>query len=165
MTYAPAQARWLDEDEQVTWRTYLAASKAIGEAIESQLQRDVDIPHTYYEILVRLSEAPGRRLRMSQLADLCLASRSRLSHAVTRLEERGWVSRHACPDDGRGMLAAITDEGQAALADAAPGHVNAVREQIFDRLSADQIKQLREIGEAILGGPSAFTKLHGGMSG
>ncbi len=86
MTYVPAQPRWLDADEQVTWRTYLAASKAIGEATESQLQRDADIPHTYYEILVRLSEAPDRMLRMSQLADLCLASRSRLSHAVTRLE-------------------------------------------------------------------------------
>lgn len=165
MTYAPAHPRWLDADEQVTWRTYLAASKAIGEAIESQLQRDADIPHTYYEILVRLSEAPGRRLRMSQLADLCLASRSRLSHAVTRLEERGWVSRHACADDGRGMLAALTDEGMNALTEAAPGHVNAVREQVFDRLSPDQVKQLREIGEAILGGTSPFSRLRGAMSG
>jgi len=165
VTYAPAQARWLDADEQATWRTYLAASKAIGDAIESQLQRDVEIPHTYYEILVRLSEAPQRRLRMSQLADRCLASRSRLSHAVTRLEERGWVSREACPDDGRGMLAALTDQGLTALTEAAPGHVNAVREQIFDRLSTDQIKQLREIGEAILGGPSPFARLRGAMSG
>lgn len=156
MTIAPTRARWLDENEQVTWRTYLAATKAIGEAIEGQLQRDVDIPHTYYEILVRLSEAPERMLRMSQLAERCLASRSRLSHAVTRLEERGWVVRQACPDDGRGMLAALTAEGMTALADAAPGHVNAVREQIFDRLSPDQIKQLREIGEAILGGPTNF---------
>jgi len=165
VTYAPAQARWLDADEQATWRTYLAASKAIGDAIESQLQRDVEIPHTYYEILVRLSEAPDRRLRMSQLADRCLASRSRLSHAVTRLEERGWVSREACPDDGRGMLAALTDQGMNALTDAAPGHVNAVREQIFDRLSTDQIKQLREIGEAILGGPSPLARLRGATSG
>lgn len=156
-----AQARWLDEYEQVTWRTYLAATKAIGEAVESQLQRDVDIPHTYFEILVRLSEAPDRMLRMSQLAELCLASRSRLSHAVTRLEERAWVERRACPDDGRGMLAALTDDGMTALADAAPGHVNAVRERIFDRLSVDQVKQLREIGEAILGGPSTFSSLGG----
>ncbi|MDQ4037335.1 MAG: MarR family transcriptional regulator [Actinomycetota bacterium] len=163
MTYAPAHARWLDADEQVTWRTYLATSKAIGEAIESQLQRDANIPHTYYEILVRLSEAPGRKLRMSQLADLCLASRSRLSHAVARLEERGWVSREACPDDGRGMLAGLTDAGMNALTEAAPGHVNAVREQVFDRLSAEQVKQLREIGEAILGGPSPFSRLRGAM--
>jgi DNA-binding MarR family transcriptional regulator len=153
---ATVQTRWLDEDEQVTWRTYLAATKAIGEAIDSQLQRDADIPLTYYEILVRLSEAADRMLRMSQLAERCLASRSRLSHAVTRLEERGWVERRPCADDGRGMLASLTTEGMAALADAAPGHVNAVREQIFDRLTPEQIKQLREIGEAILGGPSTF---------
>jgi len=157
--HAATQARWLDEDEQVTWRTYLAATKAIGEAIDSQLQRDMNIPHTYYEILVRLSEEPSKMLRMSQLAELCLASRSRLSHAVTRLEERGWVVRRACPDDGRGMLAALTDEGMAAVTDAAPGHVNAVRKQIFDHLSDEQIKQLREIGEAILGGPNAFSRL------
>jgi len=153
---ATAQTRWLDEYEQVTWRTYLAATKAIGEAIDSQLQRDADIPLTYYEILVRLSEAADRMLRMSQLAERCLASRSRLSHAVTRLEERGWVERRPCADDGRGMLASLTTEGMAALADAAPGHVSAVREQIFDRLTPEQIKQLREIGEAILGGPSTF---------
>jgi DNA-binding MarR family transcriptional regulator len=153
---ATAQTRWLDEYEQVTWRTYLAATKAIGEAIDSQLQRDADIPLTYYEILVRLSEAADRMLRMSQLAERCLASRSRLSHAVTRLEERGWVERRPCADDGRGMLASLTTEGMAALADAAPGHVNAVREQIFDRLTPEQVKQLREIGETILGGPSTF---------
>ena len=157
--HAATQARWLDEDEQVTWRTYLAATKAIGEAIDSQLERDMNIPHTYYEILVRLSEEPSKMLRMSQLAELCLASRSRLSHAVTRLEERGWVVRRACPDDGRGMLAALTDEGMAAVTDAAPGHVDAVRKQIFDHLSDEQIKQLREIGEAILGGPNAFSSL------
>ena len=161
MVHAATQARWLDEDEQVTWRTYLAATKAIGEAIDSQLQRDMNIPHTYYEILVRLSEEPSKMLRMSQLAELCLASRSRLSHAVTRLEERGWVVRRACPDDGRGMLAALTDEGMAAVTDAAPGHVDAVRKQIFDHLSDEQIKQLREIGEAILGGPNAFSRLRG----
>lgn len=157
MSQVTAEVQWLDEYEQITWRTYLAATKAIGEAIDSQLQRDADIPHTYYEILVRLSEAPDRMLRMSELADLCLASRSRLSHAVSRLEGRGWVERRACPDDGRGMLAALTDAGMTALADAAPGHVTAVREALFDRLSADQIKTLREIGETILGGPSAFS--------
>lgn len=164
MTQVATAPRWLDEFEQVTWRTYLAATKAISEAIDSQLQRDVEIPHTYYEILVRLSEAPERMLRMSQLADLCLASRSRLSHAVTRLEERRWVVRRACPDDGRGMLAALTDPGQAALSNAAPGHVNAVREQIFDRLTHEQVKNLREIGEAILGGPNAFSTLSGPVS-
>lgn len=153
---APVQPRWLDEQEQVAWRTYLAAAQAIEEAIQGQLQRDAAIPHIYYEILVRLSEAPDRMLRMSELAERSLSSRSRLSHAVSRLEERGWVARRACTDDGRGMLAALTDKGMAAITDAAPGHVNAVREQVFDRLTPDQVKQLREIGEAIIGGPAAF---------
>lgn len=152
----PVQPRWLDEQEQVAWRTYLAASQAIEEAIQGQLQRDADIPHVYYEILVRLSEAPERMLRMSELAERSLSSRSRLSHAVSRLEERGWVRRQACVDDGRGMLAILTEQGLAAIEEAAPGHVNAVREQIFDRLTTEQVKQLQQIGEAIIGGPAAF---------
>ncbi len=153
---APVQPRWLDEQEQATWRTYLAAAQAIEEAIQSQLQRDADIPHIYYEILVRLSEAPDRMLRMSELAERSLSSRSRMSHAVSRLEERGWIERRACVDDGRGMLAALTDEGMAAIQAAAPGHVNAVRQQIFDRLTPTQVRQLQEIGEAIIGGPATF---------
>lgn len=152
----PVQPRWLGEQEQVAWRTYLAASQAIEEAIQGQLQRDADIPHVYYEILVRLSEAPERMLRMSELAERSLSSRSRLSHAVSRLEERSWVRRQACVDDGRGMLAILTEQGLAAIEQAAPGHVNAVREQIFDRLTTEQVKQLQQIGEAIIGGPAAF---------
>ncbi|MDQ3716697.1 MAG: MarR family transcriptional regulator [Actinomycetota bacterium] len=153
---APVQPRWLDEQEQLAWRSYLAASRAIEEAIQGQLQRDADIPHIYYEILVRLSEAPDRMLRMSDLAERSLSSRSRLSHAVSRLEERGWIARQACPDDGRGMLASLTEQGMAAAERIAPGHVNAVREQIFDRLTPEQVKQLQEIGEAIVGGPVNF---------
>ncbi len=153
---APAQPRWLDEQEQLAWRSYLAACRAIEEAIQGQLQRDAEIPHIYYEILVRLSEAPDRMLRMSDLAQRSLSSRSRLSHAVSRLEERGWITRRGCPDDGRGMLATLTEQGLAALVKIAPGHVNAVREQIFDRLTTEQVKQLQEIGEAIAGEPVNF---------
>ncbi len=153
---APVQPRWLDEQEQLAWRSYLAASRAIEEAIQGQLQRDANIPHIYYEILVRLSEAPDRMLRMSDLAERSLSSRSRLSHAVSRLEERGWITRRACPDDGRGMLASLTEQGMAAVVKIAPGHVNAVREQIFDRLTSEQVKALQEIGEAIAGGPANF---------
>lgn len=152
----PVQPRWLDEREQITWRTYLAATQAIEEAVDRQLQRDADIPHAYYEILVRLSEAPNRALRMSALAERSMSSRSRLSHAVARLEVRRWVVRRTAPDDGRGMLAELTDAGFAALQEAAPGHVNAVREQVFDRLTAEQVRQLRQIGEALLGCPVPF---------
>jgi DNA-binding MarR family transcriptional regulator len=108
------------------------------------------MPHAYYEILVRLSEADGRSLRMSELADRTLSSRSRLSHAVARLEERGWVAREDCPTDRRGQVARLTDAGLATLAAAAPGHVNAVREFLIDRLTGEQLEQLTAIGEAIL---------------
>ena len=84
-----ADTQWLDDDEQRTWRAFLTAQRLLFDRLERQLQRDAGLPHAYYEILVRLSEAPDRTLRMSQLADSSLSSRSRLSHAVARLEERG----------------------------------------------------------------------------
>src|SRR5215208_639781 len=117
---------WLTADEQRAWRAYLESSKVLLDALDRQLQRDSDIPHTYFEVLVRLSEAEDRSLRMSELADLTLSSRSRLSHAVSRLEERGWVVREVCAEDGRGQLAVLTDEGFAALEAAAPVHVTGV---------------------------------------
>ena len=142
--------RWLDEDEQRTWRAFLLATKAVTDALDRQLQRDSGMPHGYYEILVMLSESPGRTLRMSELADRVLSSRSRLSHAVARLEDAGWVRREACATDRRGALAVLTDEGFTALEAAAPGHVEAVRQAVFDPLSAEQVAQLRGIAETLL---------------
>jgi DNA-binding MarR family transcriptional regulator len=146
---------WLTEAEQTVWRAFLEASQVLAEELDRQLQRDAGIPHAYYEILVRLSEAPQRTLRMSQLADCAGSSRSRLSHAVARLEERGWVRRESCPTDRRGSLAVLTDAGFAALEQAAPGHVTAVREHLFDRLSAEQVEQLGAISAAIRAGGTA----------
>ena len=144
-----SEARWLDEEEQRTWRAFLTAIRLLTEALDRELQHDADMPHTYYEILVALSEAPCRTLRMSQLADLSMSSRSRLSHAVSRLEEAGWVRREACPTDKRGALAVLTDKGFAALEAAAPGHVEAVRRHLFDVLTPEQLTQLGEISRAI----------------
>ena len=110
-----AETRWLTADEQRTWRTFLDATQLLFSAVEGQLQRESGIPHGYYEILVRLSEAPDRSLRMSQLAEASVSSKSRLSHAVARLEERGWVERLDCPTDRRGQVARLTDTGFAAL--------------------------------------------------
>jgi DNA-binding MarR family transcriptional regulator len=147
-----AETRWLSEDEQCTWRAFLTAMRLLTDQLDRELQHDANIPHTYYEILVALSEAPGRRLRMNQLAELCQSSRSRLSHAVNRLEEAGWVRREACPTDKRGALAVMTDEGFAAIEAAAPGHVEGVRRHVFDVLSPEQIRQLGEISAAIRDG-------------
>ncbi|QDY11533.1 MarR family transcriptional regulator [Micromonospora sp. HM134] len=145
-----AMTRWLDPDEQQTWRAFLAASRALTDTLDRELQRDAGMPHAYYEILVRLSEVPDRRLRMSELADLTGSSRSRLSHAVARLETAGWVRREDCPTDRRGQVAVLTDAGFAALAAAAPGHVEGVRRHLFDALSPAQVDQLRRISETLV---------------
>jgi DNA-binding MarR family transcriptional regulator len=142
--------RWLSAEEQRSWRSFLTACQSMFGAIEGQLLRDSGLPHGYYEILVRLSEAPGRALRMSQLATASTYSKSRLSHAVARLEERGWVVRQDCPTDRRGQVAQLTEEGFAVLEAAAPGHVEQVRKLLIDALTPEQVRQLGEIGEAIL---------------
>jgi DNA-binding MarR family transcriptional regulator len=147
---AETRTRWLTAEEQQAWRAFLTAAHSLFAAIDGQLQRACGIPHGYYEILVRLSEAPGLALRMSQLAEASTSSKSRLSHAVARLEERGWVQRLDCPTDRRGQVAQLTPAGFAALEAAAPGHVEQVRQTLFDQLSPEQVTQLRSISEAIL---------------
>jgi DNA-binding MarR family transcriptional regulator len=143
------QTRWLTAAEQHAWRSFLTATQTLFSAVESQLQHDSGLPHGYYEILVRLSEAPDRTLRMSQLAEASTSSKSRLSHAVARLEDRGWVERSDCQTDRRGQFARLTEAGFAALEAAAPGHVEQVRRSLFDQLSPDQVAQLTAISEAI----------------
>jgi DNA-binding MarR family transcriptional regulator len=143
-----AATRWLTDDEQRAWRSYLEATTLLFDALDRRLQRDAAIPHGYYEILVRLSEAENRTIRMSDLADRTRSSRSRLSHAVARLEERGWVERRNCPTDKRGQLAVLTDGSRVGAA--APDHVSAVRQYVIDPLTPEQISQLDEIGQAIV---------------
>jgi len=146
----PAEPRWLDEHEQQTWRAFMTATRLLFERLDREMQRDAGMPHAYYEILVRLSESPQRTLRMSELAEASLSSRSRLSHAVSRLEDVGWVRRQECPSDKRGLLAVLTEAGFAALAAAAPGHVDSVRTNLLDPLSARQVVALREISDTLL---------------
>ena len=147
---APEATRWLDADEQRAWRAYMYSWMLLEDRLDRELTREAGISHAYYEILVQLSETEGRALRMSELAERCLSSRSRLSHAVSRLEERGWVRRQVCAEDGRGQLAVLTDEGFAALAAAAPIHVESVRAHLFDQLSPAQVAAMRDIGETLL---------------
>lgn len=146
---------WLTSDEQRAWRTFLEATNLLSDTLDRQLQQCAGMPHAYYEILVRLSEAEGRAMRMSELAERTRSSRSRLSHAVARLEERDWVERVDCPTDRRGQVAHLTDGGFAALVAAAPGHVAAVREHVIDRLTPSQLSALEQISQHILGGCTA----------
>lgn len=146
--------RWLNADEQIAWRSFVDGFRALIDVLDRQLQADSNLPITYFEILIPLSEAEDRTLRMSELAEAARSSRSRLSHAVARLEERGWVRRLNCPTDRRGQLAQLTDEGFAVVEAAAPGHVEAVRKYLIDRLSPEQLKVMAEIGEVLLASTS-----------
>ena len=133
---------WLTIDQQQSWRAYLAATTLLAEKLSRELQAAHGITMADYEILVRLSEAPERRLRMSQLASHTLASRSRLSHQVDRLEKTGLVERQACEDDRRGANAVLTETGWNLLVAAAPTHVEGVRRHLVDLLTDDQFAQL-----------------------
>jgi DNA-binding MarR family transcriptional regulator len=151
------QTRWLSADEQRSWRAFISTCRRLFTEMDAHLQHVAGIPHAYYEILVALSEAPGRELRMTQLADASTSSKSRLSHAVARLEERGWIERTACPTDRRGQVARLTDTGFAALDAAAQQHVELVRQMVFDRLSPEQVEQLRVLSAAIESGVEAVS--------
>jgi len=144
------QPRWLDEDESRMWIAWVLSTRLLWDELERDLQRDASMPFSYYEVLVMLSQAPDRSWRMSDLADATQSSRSRLSHAVTRLEGLGWVRRESCPSDRRGALAVLTPEGFAALAAAAPHHVESVRIHLFDLLTPAQQTALREISDVLL---------------
>lgn len=139
------EPRWLTDEEQRVWRSYIDATTLLEDYLDRQLQRDAGMPHVYYGLLVKLAESPHRRLRMTELAMYAKITRSRLSHAVARLEKNGWVRREDCPDDKRGQFAVLTDEGYEVLRRTAPGHVEAVRQAMFDRLTPEQQRALGEI--------------------
>ncbi|MGW7644967.1 MarR family winged helix-turn-helix transcriptional regulator [Streptomyces bobili] len=155
MTKAASPAhepQWLTAEEQRIWRSYLHATTLLEDHMDRQLQRDAGMPHVYYGLLVKLAESPHRRLRMTELARDAKITRSRLSHAVARLERNGWVRREDCPSDKRGQFAVLTDDGLDVLRNAAPGHVAAVRNALFGRLTPEQQKSLGEIMEIVAEG-------------
>ncbi len=151
-----AETRWLSEDEQRTWRKLVAVVMKLPAALESQLQRDADMSHFEYWVLAILNDSPGRSVQLSMLAAQANSSLSRLSHVITRLEKKGYVTRRPSPDSTRAMLAVLADDGYEKLVEAAPGHVEAVRTLVFDGLSADQLDDLHRACTEILiriGGP------------
>lgn len=140
--------RW-SRRELRAWLRFIAGSRALFAALDRQLRRDAGISHDEYEVLVALGAAPAGRLRMSALAGETSLSPSRLTHTVTRFEEAGWVARVADPEDRRGTLAVLTEEGRRFLVEATAGHVPAVRAMVFDPLSPSQLEQLQEIFVAV----------------
>ncbi|MFJ5722277.1 MarR family winged helix-turn-helix transcriptional regulator [Streptomyces sp. NPDC101194] len=151
-TASPGEPRWLSDEEQRVWRAYLHATTLMEDHLDRQLQRDAGMPHIYYGLLVQLSQAPRRRKRMTELAKDAKITRSRLSHAVARLEKSGWVRREDCPSDKRGQNAVLTDDGYEMLRRSAPGHVSAVRQAMFDRLTPEQVRSLGEIMQVVATG-------------
>ena len=139
----------LTDDELQTWSAFATVLEWLPSALDAQLQRDSGITHFEYGIVFALSQADDRTLRMSTLADFANSSLSRLSRAVARLERKGWVSRETDPADGRFTLASLTTEGARHAAQAAPGHVDAVRGLVLDALTASQARQLTEISQRI----------------
>ncbi|TDB72843.1 MarR family transcriptional regulator [Micromonospora sp. KC723] len=124
--------------------------RLLTDRLERDLQTAAGMPPTYYELLVLLSEAPERSMRMSELAHWTNSKPSRISHAVNKLEQSGWVRREHYEGDRRGWLATLTDEGLAALKAAAPRHVKSVRAHLIDLLTPEQIRQLGDISEVVL---------------
>lgn len=134
--------RWLTEEQQKNWRAWLSASQLLNDQLSRELQEAHGLTIADYEILVRLSEAPDRRLRMSDLAEQTLSSRSRLSHQIDRMEKAELVDREVCADDRRGSFAVLSDHGWTTLVAAAPDHVASVRAHLVDQLSDQEFAAL-----------------------
>ena len=142
---------WLSADEQRIWRTYVRMSSLLPAQLNRQLQRDSGLTLPEYEVLVQLSEAPGRRLRPFQICEALNWEQSRLSHQLTRMQRRGLVTRQECEADGRGAFVVLTPAGANSIESAAPGHVAAVRQLIFDRLSDAELAVFEQACATILG--------------
>lgn len=141
---------WLTDAEQRAWRAHRRAARLLFAQLDRDLSRDAGMAPGTYEILVVLSEAPRRTLRMSELAEATVSSPSRISHAVERLVELGWVERASCPSDRRGWFATLTDAGLAALEAAAPRHVDHLRTYLLAALSEEELAEFGRLSEKIL---------------
>lgn len=139
-----AQPRWLEDDEQQLWRLMLAGFNKISRTIDDRLQEGSDISSSEFSVLVTLSEAQDRTLRLRELCDELGWDRSRASHQVTRMKKRGLLTKSKCPGDARGVLVTLTDQGMAHLEEAVPDHVETVRRLVFDNLDPDRADRIRE---------------------
>lgn len=149
MTTESREPRWLDEDQQRSWRALVIGTTLLMDRLDDDLRRSFNISLTEYEILVRLSERPGRNMRMAQLADALAHSRSRVTHTVDRMEKAGYVVRGTTPEDGRGIVATMTDTGLDLLQEAAPVHVEGVRSYLVDVAQAADLVALGRAMDAV----------------
>jgi DNA-binding MarR family transcriptional regulator len=141
---------WLSDAEQRAWRNWLAVATELPVALHRQLQGEFDLSLQDFDVLVQLSEAEGRRLRASDLAQSLQWERSRLSHHIKRMEKRGLITREECADDGRGAFVVLADPGREAVERAAPSHVATVRRIVFGALTAAEVDSFAATTEKIL---------------
>ncbi len=141
--------RWLSEGEQQSWRAWLDMSRLLPDRLSRDLNSEHGLSIADYEILVQLSENPDQRIRMSELADRTLSSRSRLTHQCDRLTKRGLMTREPCADDGRGSWAVLTQEGWEKIVTAAPDHVESVREHLVDLLTTSEFEELGRLSRKV----------------
>lgn len=149
MPEPPGEPRWLDELEMRAWRALLRAQALLTNRLDAELAADAGLALADYEVLVFLSEAPGHRLRMSELAGAVLVTRSGLTRRVDRLAAEGLVARERCPEDRRGAFAVLTPAGERCLAEVAPVHLRGVREHFVDRLTRKQLTALADALSAV----------------
>lgn len=135
---------WLTDDEQAAWRAFITGAHRLLARLDADLKAE-GVAHDDYGVLVALSESEGDRMRMSELADAVVESRSRLSHHIARMEQRGLVVRTRCPEDRRGAWAELTPAGRAAIEQAAPHHVDGVRRWFIDHAEADDLETVRHL--------------------
>ena len=150
MTDTTDDAPWLTPEQHRAWISILTLTQALPAALDAQLKRDAGMNCFEYYVLARLSEAPGRTMRMSALAVLAQGSLSRLSHAVTRLEKSGWVTRRPSPEDGRHTEARLTPAGWKKVQEVAPDHVREARRLVVDVLTPTQLTQLRRAARSVV---------------
>ncbi|MEU8296610.1 MarR family transcriptional regulator [Micromonospora sp. NPDC048909] len=144
------EPRWLDEREDRAWRGYRRMRRLLDLHLARDLMHDAGLSEPDYDVLSDLSETPGQRLRVRELADRMLWSRSRLSHHLTRMQQRGLVTREECPTDARGAIVVLTPQGRRAIEAAAPGHVAAVRRHLIDLLGPDEIAALAAFSHRVV---------------
>ena len=144
------ETRWLDTEQQRIWRTFLGGTTVLIDKLDRDLRAGHGLSMPEYEILVRLSEAPDRAIRMSELAAAVAHSRSRVTHTIARLEREGIVVRGQCVEDGRGVSAVLTDHGFSILEAAAHTHVSGVRAAFIDSATPEDLIALGRVFEQVL---------------
>ena len=142
------QPNWLNPREMKAWRSYIIASRRLLDALDFDLDQH-DLSMADYEVLALLSDAPERKLRMNELAELAMLSKSRLSHRIKVMEGVGWIKREACPNDKRGFFAVMTEKGFKAITKAAPDHVESVRSRLLDHLTVKDQEDISRIFDRV----------------